>query len=85
MIVYGSLQNVANFPEISCYNMAYYLDFIQLWYLLLTFGFAFGPFESLPQNFALFWNGSKFWNFGLGNFESWKSQYHIYLDMLHFL
>ncbi len=54
MIAYDSIQNVANFPVISQYFMAYYLDFIQLCYILLTFGFAFGPFESLPQNFGLF-------------------------------
>ena len=41
--------------------MAYYLDFIQLWYISLTSGFAFGPFKSLLQDFGLFWNGSKFW------------------------
>jgi hypothetical protein len=40
--------------------MAYYLDFVKLRYILLTFGFAFGPFGSLPQNFDLFRNGSKF-------------------------
>jgi hypothetical protein len=34
--------------------MAFYLDLIQLQYILLTFGFASGPFESLPQNFGLF-------------------------------
>jgi hypothetical protein len=34
---------------------------------LLTFGFAFGSFESLPQDFGLFQNGSKFTYFGLGN------------------
>jgi hypothetical protein len=61
------LQNVAKFPKISWYIMAYYLDFIQLRYILLTFSFAFGPFESLRQNFGLFQNGSKFQNFGLGN------------------
>ncbi len=47
----------------------------KFWYILLTFGFAFGPFKSLPQNFSLFWNGSKFCDFGLGDAESWKSQY----------
>ncbi len=57
--------------------MAYYLDFIQLQYILLTFGFTFGPFESLPQDFGLFWNGSKFQNFGLGDGKIWNSQYHI--------
>jgi hypothetical protein len=30
MIVYDSIQNVANVPEISQYFMEYYLDFIQL-------------------------------------------------------
>ncbi len=59
--------------------MAYYLDFIQLWYISLTFGFPFGPFESLSQDFGLFRNGSKFQNFGLGNGEIWISQYRICL------
>jgi hypothetical protein len=63
--------------------MAYYLDFIQLWYILLTFGFAFGPFESLPQDFSLFWNDSKFLNFLLGNGKIWKSQYRISLKIRH--
>jgi hypothetical protein len=49
--------------------MAYYLDFIKLQYVLLTFSFTFGPFESLPQNFGLFQNGSKFWNFRLPKVE----------------
>jgi hypothetical protein len=61
------LQNVANFPEISWYIMAYYLDFIQLRYISLTFSFTFGPFECLRQNSGLLRNGSKFQNFGLGN------------------
>ncbi len=61
---------MANFPEISQYRMAYYLDFIQLRYISLTFGFAFGPFESLPQDFvSLFQNGSRFRNFRLGDGE----------------
>ncbi len=51
--LFYSLHNVANFPKILQYIMAYYLDFVQLLYILLTFGFAFGPFESLPQNFGL--------------------------------
>ncbi len=59
--------------------MAYYLEFILLWYISFTFSFAFGPFKSLPQNFILFWKGSKFWNFGLGIGKSWKSQNRIYL------
>jgi len=42
-------------------------NFIQLQYTTLTFSFAFGPFETLTQNFGLFQNGSKFQNFGLGN------------------
>ncbi len=79
MIVYGSLWNVANFCDISQYIIAYYLDFIQLQYILLTFGFTFGQFKSLPQNFGLFQNGSKILNFRLGNGVSWKSQYRIYL------
>ncbi len=54
------------------------LSFIQLQYILLTFSFAFGPFKNLPQNFSLFWNGSIFKNFRLGNGKSWKSQYCIY-------
>ncbi len=37
--------------------------------------FTFDDFKSLPQNFGLFPTGSKFANFGLGNGESWKSQY----------
>ncbi len=32
----------------------YYLDFVQLWCISVTFGFAFGAFESLPQHFGLF-------------------------------
>ncbi len=56
--------------------MAYYLDFVQLWYISLTFGFAF---ESLSQDFGLFRNGSKYQNFGLGNGEIWKGQYCICL------
>jgi len=63
--------------------MAYYLNFIQHWYISLTFGFAFGPFESLPQNFGLFWNGSKFWNFQLDDGENWKSNIpYIYARLL---
>jgi hypothetical protein len=50
--------------------MAYYLDFVQLRYMSLTFGFTVGPFKSLPQNFGLFRKGSKFQNFGLGNGKS---------------
>jgi hypothetical protein len=69
MIVYNSIQNVVNFPKISHYILAYYLEFVQLRYILLTFGFAFGHSESLPQDFGLFRNGSKFHNFGLGNGE----------------
>ncbi len=46
----------------------------------LSNGFALGPLKSLTQNFSLFWNGSKFWNFGLGDGEIWKRQYHIYLQ-----
>jgi hypothetical protein len=58
--------------------MAYCLDFIQLCCILLTFSFTFSPFESLAQNFDLFQNGSKFWNFGgLGNGESWKSRTYL--------
>jgi hypothetical protein len=49
--------------------MAYYLDVVQLRYILLTFGFAFDPFKSLNKDFGLFQNGSKFQNFGLGNGE----------------
>jgi len=59
--------------------MVYILDFIHRWYILLTFSLAFGPFESLPQDFGLFWKGSKFWNFRLSDGKIWKSQYHIYL------
>jgi hypothetical protein len=58
---------------------AFYLDFIQLWYISLICGFAFGSFKSSPQDFGLFGNGSKFQNFRLSNGEIWKSQYHIYL------
>jgi hypothetical protein len=57
MIVYDSIQNLAKFHEKSQYIMANYLDFIQLCYILLTFGFAVGPFKSLPQDFGLFQNG----------------------------
>ncbi len=56
-----------------------YLDFVQLWCISLAFGFASGAFKSLPQNFGIIQTGSKFQNFGLGNGESWKSQYHRYL------
>ncbi len=56
----GSLRMVANFQKISQYIMAYYLDFVQLRYILLTFSFAFGPFKKLLQNFGLFQNDSKF-------------------------
>jgi hypothetical protein len=41
-----------------------------------SFAFAFDDFESLRQNFGLTWAHSKFGNFGLGNSESWKNQYH---------
>jgi hypothetical protein len=61
--------------QISQYIMAYYLDFVQLWYISLTFG----PSKSLSQDFGLFQNGSKFWNFGLGDGKIWKSPYCIYL------
>ncbi len=64
---------------ITNYIMACYLDFVQLQYISLTFGFAFGPFKSLPQNFSLFRNSSKFQNFGFGDGKIWKSQYHFYL------
>jgi hypothetical protein len=47
--------------------MAYYLCFIQLECISLTFGGTFGAFKSLPQNFSLIWTGSKFQNFGLGD------------------
>ncbi len=57
--------------------MAYYSDFIQLWYILLTLG----PFHSWPQNFGLFWNGSKFQNFTLCDDKIWESQYCIYLHL----
>jgi hypothetical protein len=40
--------------------MAYYLDFVQLQYILLSFSFGFGRFKSLRQDFGLFQNGSKF-------------------------
>ncbi len=50
MIVYSSLWNAANLPEISWYIIAYYLDFIQLWYILLTFGLV--SFE-MVQNFDI--------------------------------
>ena len=70
MIAYNSVWDVAKFPEISWYIMACYLDFVQLPYISLTFGFAFGPFKSLPQDFGLFWYGSKFKKFGLGDGES---------------
>jgi len=46
--------------------MAYYLDFVWLQYILLTFGFTFGSFKSLPQNFNFLRKGSKFLNFRLG-------------------
>ncbi len=60
--------------------MAHYLDFIQLRYISITFGFALGRFESLAQTFGLFWNGSKFQNFRLGDGKSWKSQHRRYLQ-----
>jgi len=56
-----------NFPNISQYIMAHYLDYIQLRYISLTLSFTFGPSESLPQDFGLFRNGSKFLNFELGD------------------
>jgi hypothetical protein len=62
--------------------MAHYLDFVQLQYLLLIFPFGFGPFKSLPQDFGLFENGSKFQNFRLGNGKIIKGQYHLYLLIL---
>jgi hypothetical protein len=60
MTVYDSVQNVVNFPKISWYIMSYCLDFVQLEYVSLIFSFVFGPFESLPQDFGLFRNGTKF-------------------------
>jgi hypothetical protein len=69
MIVYDSIRNVVNFPEILWYIMAYYLDFVQHRYVLLTFPFPFGLFQ----------NDSKFHNFRLGNGEIGKSQYRICL------
>jgi len=54
-------------------------DFIQFRCILLAFAFAFGAFESWLQNFGLVWIHSKFDNFGLGNGDSWKSQYRSYL------
>jgi hypothetical protein len=39
--------------------MVYYLDFIQIQYILLTFGFAFGHLKKLPQNFGPFQNDLK--------------------------
>ncbi len=50
--------------------MSYYLDFVQLRYISLTFSFAFGLFKILPQHFGLFRNGSKFQNFRLGDGEN---------------
>jgi hypothetical protein len=50
--------------------MASYLNFVQLQCILVTFGFALGDFESLPQHFGLFQNRSKFQNFGLGDGKS---------------
>ncbi len=81
MRFYDSLWKLAKFLEISHYVMAYFLAFIQLQYSSWTFSFAFGPLKSLPQNFGLFQNGSKFWNFVFGNGESGKSQYHRYLAL----
>ncbi len=40
------LQNFPKFLKISWYNMSYFLYFVQLQCISLTFGFAFGPFES---------------------------------------
>ncbi len=71
---YDSLHNVVSFPKI----LAFYLDFIQHCYILLTFSFALGPFKSLPQNFGLFQNGSIFQNFRLGDGKSLKSESNIW-------
>ncbi len=69
--------NVAKFPEISEYIMAYYLDFAQLQSALLTFDFAFGPFESLHKIFVSF---EMVQIFRLGDAKIWKGQHCIYLD-----
>jgi hypothetical protein len=50
--------------------MVQYFDFIQFQCILFIFAFAFGAFNSLPQNFGLIQTGSKFQNFGLGNDKS---------------
>ncbi len=68
-----------NFPKISQHIMALYLDYTQLRYISLTLSFAFGPSESLPQDFGHFRNGSKFLNFEFGDGKIWKSQYCIYI------
>jgi hypothetical protein len=59
--------------------MAYYLDFIQLQYILLTFGFPFGPFKSYHKILVSFLMVS---NFGLGDGKIWKSQYRIFLEFI---
>ncbi len=56
-------------------------NFVQFWCILLNFAFAFDAFESSPWNFGLIRTGSKFQNFRLGDGESWKNHYRIYLIM----
>ncbi len=74
------LWTFTKFFKISQYIITYYLDFIELWCISLTFGFAFGAFESLPQHFSFFQNGSKFQYFSIGDGEGWKSQYRRHLQ-----
>ncbi len=77
------LRTFTKFFKISQYIITYYLDFIELWCVSVTFGFAFGAFKSLPQHFSLFRNGSKFQNFRLHDGEGWKSLYRRYLLLTH--
>ncbi len=70
-----------NFPKLLPYIMAYYLDFIQLWYISLTFGFAFG-FSKVYHKISVLLKWVKIFKFVLGNGKSWKSQYRIYLPCI---
>jgi hypothetical protein len=63
MIVHEMQQIFPNFEGVLWILLRFHSSSIYF----IKFGFGFGPFKSLPQNFGLFQNGSKFQNFGLGD------------------
>jgi hypothetical protein len=51
----------------------------------MLYSFGFDNFESLLENFGLVWTSSKLGNFGVGDGESLKSQYHSYVTLCPYL